>query len=43
MRLIPGSLRWRTLLVVVLAMVLSQATAMWLWQEYVKSRVSLRH
>lgn len=35
MRLIPGSLRWRTLLVVVLAMVLSQATAMWLWQEYV--------
>jgi two-component system osmolarity sensor histidine kinase EnvZ len=34
-RLIPGSLLWRTLLVVVLAMVLSQATAMWLWQEYV--------
>lgn len=35
MRLVPGSLLWRTLLVVVLAMVLSQATAMWLWQEYV--------
>jgi hypothetical protein len=34
-RLVPGSLLWRTLLVVVLAMVLSQATAMWLWQEYV--------
>jgi two-component system, OmpR family, osmolarity sensor histidine kinase EnvZ len=34
-RLIPGSLLWRTLIVVVLAMVLSQATAMWLLNEYV--------
>ena len=35
MRLFPGSLLWRTLVVVVLAMVLSQATAMWLLNEYV--------
>ena len=35
MRLFPGSLLWRTLIVVVLAMVLSQATAMWLLNEYV--------
>ncbi len=35
MRLVPGSLLWRTLIVVVLAMVLSQATAMWLLNEYV--------
>lgn len=35
MRLFPGSLLWRTLIVVVLAMVLSQATAMWLLNEYI--------
>ena len=35
MKLFPGSLLWRTLIVVVLAMVLSQATAMWLLNEYV--------
>lgn len=35
MRLIPGSLLWRTLILVVLAMVLSQASAMWLLHEYV--------
>ncbi|MEO7743566.1 MAG: ATP-binding protein [Usitatibacter sp.] len=35
MRLFPGSLLWRTLIVVVLAMVLSQAIAMWLLNQYV--------
>jgi two-component system, OmpR family, osmolarity sensor histidine kinase EnvZ len=34
-RLVPGSLLWRTLIVVMLAMVLSQATALWLLNEYV--------
>jgi two-component system osmolarity sensor histidine kinase EnvZ len=41
MRLLPASLLWRTLIVVVAALVLSQATAVWLLQEYVtKPRVS---
>ncbi|HET7730511.1 MAG TPA: ATP-binding protein [Usitatibacter sp.] len=35
MRLFPASLRWRTLLVIVGALVLSQATAMWLLDRYV--------
>jgi two-component system osmolarity sensor histidine kinase EnvZ len=41
MRFFPASLLWRTLIVVVAALVLSQATAVWLLQEYVtKPRVS---
>lgn len=35
MKLLPGSLRWRTLVVVVAAMALSQAAALWLLHEYV--------
>ena len=35
MRLLPGSLLWRTLLVLLAALVLSQAAAMWLFDEYV--------
>lgn len=35
MRLWPGSLLWRTLAVVVAAMVLSQAAALWLVHEYI--------
>ncbi|HYC35615.1 MAG TPA: ATP-binding protein [Usitatibacter sp.] len=35
LRLFPGSLLWRTLLVVVLALALSQGAAMWLLNEYV--------
>jgi two-component system osmolarity sensor histidine kinase EnvZ len=35
MRLFPGSLRWRTLAVIVVSMVLSQATATWLLDHYV--------
>ncbi len=35
MKWIPGSLRWRTLLVLVVALVLSQAAALWLLHEYV--------
>jgi two-component system osmolarity sensor histidine kinase EnvZ len=34
-RLFPGSLLWRTLLVMVAALVLSQAAALWLLNEYV--------
>ena len=46
MRLLPASLLWRTLVVVVAALVLSQATAVWLLQEYVtKPRIAtaIRH
>ena len=35
MRLLPASLRWRTLGVIVVALVLSQAVAVWLQHEYV--------
>ena len=35
MRLLPGSLLWRTLLVLVAALVLSQAAAYWIFEEYV--------
>jgi two-component system, OmpR family, osmolarity sensor histidine kinase EnvZ len=35
MTLFPGSLRWRTLAVIVAALVLSQATALWLFDRYV--------
>ena len=35
MKLLPGSLRWRTLLVLVAALVLSQLAAMWLLDQYV--------
>ena len=35
MRLLPGSLLWRTLLVLLAALVLSQAAALWLFDEYV--------
>ena len=35
MRLLPSSLLWRTLIVMVAALVLSQAAAMWLLHEYV--------
>ena len=35
MRVVPGSLRWRTLAVIVAALVLSQATALWLFDRYV--------
>ena len=35
MRLLPGSLRWRTLLVLVAALVMSQLAAMWLLDQYV--------
>lgn len=42
MNLIPGSLRWRTLAVIVVALVLSQATALWLFDEYVtKPRIAV--
>jgi two-component system osmolarity sensor histidine kinase EnvZ len=34
-RLLPGSLLWRTLLVLLAALVLSQAAALWLFDEYV--------
>jgi two-component system, OmpR family, osmolarity sensor histidine kinase EnvZ len=40
-RLLPASLLWRTLVVVVAALVLSQVTAVWLLEEYVtKPRVA---
>lgn len=45
-KLFPASMLWRTLIVVVAALVLSQATAVWLLQEYVtKPRVTaaIRH
>jgi len=35
MRLVPASLTWRTLIVLVAALVLSQATALWLLHTYV--------
>jgi two-component system osmolarity sensor histidine kinase EnvZ len=35
MKWLPGSLRWQTLLVVLVALVLSQAAALWLLHEYV--------
>lgn len=35
MRLFPGSLLWRTLIVLLAALILSQATALWLLNEYV--------
>ncbi len=35
MRLLPGSLLWRTLVVLIAALVLSQAAALWLMHEYV--------
>ena len=35
LRIFPGSLLWRTLLVVVLSLVLSQGAAIWLLNEYV--------
>ena len=35
MKLFPGSLRWRTLMVLVAALVLSQAAALWLQHQYV--------
>jgi two-component system osmolarity sensor histidine kinase EnvZ len=35
MRLVPASLTWRTLLVVIAALVLSQATALWLLHSFV--------
>ena len=35
MRLVPGSLLWRTLFVLVAALALSQAAALWLLNEYV--------
>ncbi len=35
MRLLPASLLWRTLIVMIAALVLSQAAAMWLLHEYV--------
>ena len=42
MRLLPGSLLWRTLLVLVAALVLSQAAALWLLHEQVtKPRAAL--
>lgn len=42
MRIVPGSLLWRTLAVVVAALVLSQATALWLFDEYItQPRVAL--
>ena len=42
MRLFPGSLRWRTLAVIVVALVVSQATAMWLLDRYVtQPRITL--
>ena len=42
MRLAPGSLLWRTLAVLVAALILSQATAWWLFDEYItQPRVAL--
>ena len=42
MRFVPGSLLWRTLAVVVAALALSQATALWLFDEYItQPRVAL--
>ena len=35
MRLVPGSLLWRTLAVMVAALVLSQAAALWLFDEHI--------
>lgn len=46
MRFLPQSLLWRTLLVLVAALVLSQAAAMWLLDEYVtrpRAAVAMRH
>ena len=42
MRIVPSSLLWRTLAVVVAALALSQATALWLFDEYItQPRVAL--
>ncbi len=42
MKIVPGSLLWRTLAVVVAALVLSQAAALWLFDEYItQPRVAL--
>ncbi|MGZ5035683.1 MAG: ATP-binding protein [Usitatibacter sp.] len=42
MKLVPGSLLWRTLLVLVAALILSQAAALWLLHEHVtQPRVAL--
>jgi two-component system, OmpR family, osmolarity sensor histidine kinase EnvZ len=42
MRFFPGSLLWRTLIVLVAALVLSQAAALWLLNEYVtKPRLAI--
>lgn len=42
MRLFPGTLRWRTLVVIVGALVVSQATAMWLFDRNVtQPRIAL--
>jgi len=45
-RLLPGSLLWRTLAVLVAALVLSQATALWLFDEYIaqpRAALATRH